>query len=119
LGQKRHPARFPPDLPRFFIKFLTEEGDLVLDFFSGSNTTGAVAEELGRRWLSMELDLQYAILSAVRFMEDLTVEEIGAKVRETHGGGAPRLHRTFPAPEEAGIEPRVEREAVTAQLGLF
>ncbi|NCO42554.1 MAG: site-specific DNA-methyltransferase [Armatimonadetes bacterium CG_4_10_14_3_um_filter_66_18] len=119
LGQKRHPARFPPGLPRFFIKFLTEEGDLVLDFFSGSNTTGAVAEELGRRWISIELDRQYAVLSAVRFMEDLTVEETQAKMREMHGGGAPRLHRTFLAPEEAGIEPRTEREAVTAQLGLF
>ena len=42
---KPHPARFPPDIPRFFIKFLTVEGDVVLDPFGGSNTTGALAEQ--------------------------------------------------------------------------
>ncbi|MEX0714574.1 MAG: site-specific DNA-methyltransferase, partial [Pirellulales bacterium] len=51
-GQKVHPARFPAELPRFFIQFLTEPGDLVLDPFAGSNTTGAVAEKLGRRWIA-------------------------------------------------------------------
>lgn len=69
LGRDRHPARFPEGLPRFFIKFLTDPGDLVVDTFSGSNTTGYVAEELERNWLSVELDRSYAILSAVRFME--------------------------------------------------
>lgn len=112
-------ARFPPDLPRFFIKLLTDEGDLVLDFFSGSNTTGAVAEELGRRWLSIELDRQYAILSGVRFMEDLTVAETEAEMREMSDGVVPRLHRTLLAPEPASAGPSSEREAVAAQLGLF
>jgi site-specific DNA-methyltransferase (cytosine-N4-specific) len=69
LGENSHPARFPEDLPRFFIRFLTSPGDVVVDIFSGSNTTGYVAECLGRRWLSVELDLAYARLSAVRFME--------------------------------------------------
>ena len=39
-GIKPHPARFPQALPEFFIKFLTEPGDLVLDPFAGSNVTG-------------------------------------------------------------------------------
>lgn len=69
LGARAHPARFPAQLPRFFIEFLTDPGDLVLDIFSGSNTTGWVADSLGRRWLSMELDPEYARLSAVRFMD--------------------------------------------------
>jgi len=69
LGKESHPARFPAALPRFFIKFLTDPGDLVVDIFSGSNTTGREAEELGRQWLSVELDRTYAILSAIRFME--------------------------------------------------
>ena len=43
-GKKIHPARFPAELPRFFIEFLTEPGDVGLDPFAGSNTTGAVAE---------------------------------------------------------------------------
>jgi len=69
LGRDSHPARFPGDLPKFFIQFLTNTGDTVLDIFSGSNTTGYVAEQLQRRWLSMELDRSYAALSAVRFMD--------------------------------------------------
>ena len=68
LGRDSHPARFPSALPQFFIKFLTDPGDVVVDIFSGSNTTGQAAEQLGRRWLSMELDREYAALSAVRFM---------------------------------------------------
>jgi DNA modification methylase len=76
LGQGPHPARFPSDLPRFFVRFLTEPGDVVLDIFSGSNTTGAVAEQERRRWLSFELDPTYARLSAVRFMEGWDHESI-------------------------------------------
>ncbi len=51
---KPHPARFPVQLPDFFIKFLTEEGDLVLDPFAGSCTTGEAAERLSRRWIGFE-----------------------------------------------------------------
>jgi DNA modification methylase len=64
----KHPVRFPPELPQFSIKFLTDPSDVVLDIFSGSNTTGSVAEDLGRNWLSIELDRTYAALSAIRFM---------------------------------------------------
>jgi site-specific DNA-methyltransferase (cytosine-N4-specific) len=49
-----HPARFPEKLPAFFIRFLTEPSDVVLDIFAGSNTTGAAAEAAGRRWLAFE-----------------------------------------------------------------
>lgn len=66
-GVKPHPARFPPALPNFFIRFLTEPGDLVLDPFAGSNVTGAVAESLGRRWVSCEVDEAYLRASALRF----------------------------------------------------
>ena len=45
VGADVHPARFPSALPLFFIKFLTDRDDLVLDIFAGSNTTGSVAEE--------------------------------------------------------------------------
>ena len=69
-GVSAHPARFPEGLPEFFIKLLTEPGDLVIDFFAGSNTTGAVAERLGRRWMSCELDPDYVAVSAFRFLDD-------------------------------------------------
>jgi site-specific DNA-methyltransferase (cytosine-N4-specific) len=62
-----HPARMPAGLPRFFIKLLTEPGDLVLDPFGGSNMTGAVAEELGRRWITVEPETDYVEASRGRF----------------------------------------------------
>jgi len=67
-GIKIHPARFPAALPEFFIKLLTEEGDIVVDPFAGSNTAGAVAERLGRRWLAMELSTDYLEASKFRFI---------------------------------------------------
>lgn len=67
LGKKIHPARYPSELPRFFIEFLTEEGDLILDPFAGSNTTGQVAENLKRQWCSIEIRPDYAEDSRLRF----------------------------------------------------
>jgi hypothetical protein len=64
---KVHPARMPPGLAEFFVKLLTDEGDLVLDPFGGSNTTGAVAEELGRQWISIEPESEYIEGSKGRF----------------------------------------------------
>jgi site-specific DNA-methyltransferase (cytosine-N4-specific) len=66
-GLPTHPARMPSGLPEFFVRFLTEPGDLVLDPFAGSNTTGAAAEHLGRRWLSIELQAEYVAGSWGRF----------------------------------------------------
>lgn len=63
-----HPARFPQKLPMFFINFLTEPGDLVLDIFAGSNTTGFVAEELRRKWMAFEEESTYLAASAFRFL---------------------------------------------------
>jgi site-specific DNA-methyltransferase (cytosine-N4-specific) len=62
-----HPARFPPELPEFFLRFLTDPGRLVLDPFAGSNVTGQVAEALERRWLSVEINGDYVESSQVRF----------------------------------------------------
>jgi site-specific DNA-methyltransferase (cytosine-N4-specific) len=86
LGKESHPARFPEELPRFFIKFLTDPNDLVLDIFSGSNTTGWVAEKLGRLWISVESNRGYAALSAVRFMETWDERSIRAAVHHLEKG---------------------------------
>ena len=69
LGIKSHPARFPTKLPEFFIKFLTEPGDVVVDIFAGSNTTGYAAENLKRYWYSFEKEIEYAATSSFRFLE--------------------------------------------------
>ena len=76
VGLEGHPARFPAALPEFFIKFLTDQDDLVVDIFAGSNTTGRVAEQLGRRWMAMELDAAYVAASALRFMDHLPESEV-------------------------------------------
>lgn len=67
LGIKTHPARFPKKLPEFFINYLTDENDLVVDFFAGSNTTGEVCQDLNRRWVSFEIKSEYVAASAFRF----------------------------------------------------
>lgn len=66
-GREPHPARMPLQVPEFFVKFLTDPGDLVLDPFAGSNTTGRAAENLRRRWISIEADRAYAVASKGRF----------------------------------------------------
>jgi site-specific DNA-methyltransferase (cytosine-N4-specific) len=62
-----HPARMPIALAEFFIKFLTKPKMLVFDPFGGSNTTGAAAEKLGRRWVAVEPNKDYIVGSRGRF----------------------------------------------------
>ncbi|MFQ4144744.1 site-specific DNA-methyltransferase [Chlorogloeopsis sp. ULAP02] len=69
MGIQPHPARFPQGFAEFFIKFLTDEGDTVLDPFAGSNTTGFVAETLQRQWISFEINEDYVIGSRYRFVD--------------------------------------------------
>jgi DNA modification methylase len=69
LGLKVHPARFPLSLPDFFIRLLTDEDDIVLDPFAGSNTTGLVAEALHRRWIAFEQVREYLEASKCRFSQ--------------------------------------------------
>lgn len=69
-GGKAHPARFPKRFAEFFIKFLTDEGDTVLDPFAGSNTTGYAAEHLKRKWIACEINEEYMKNSMLRFEEE-------------------------------------------------
>jgi DNA modification methylase len=69
-----HPARMQPELAGFFVRFLTDKNDLVLDPFAGSNTTGYAAERLRRRWLGIELDAGYVETSEVRFRPEMINE---------------------------------------------
>lgn len=75
-GLLPHPARFVAAVPEFFIKFLTKPKGCVLDPFAGSNVVGAVAERLGRKWISSEINEEFAVGSAARFPEcDASVYE--------------------------------------------
>lgn len=88
VGVKGHPARFPAKLPEFFIRFLTDPDDVVVDIFAGSNTTGQVAEAEARRWLSIELDADYVAASVFRFVDpETTDEELQRIFDEVRDGG--------------------------------
>lgn len=64
---KPHPARFPVALPEYFIRMLSDKGDLVLDPFGGSCVTGEACERLKRNWICAELDASYIEGAKLRF----------------------------------------------------
>lgn len=66
-GIRPHPARMPPGLAEFFIRFLTRPGQYVADPFAGSNVTGSAAEQLKRRWIAIEPESDYIRGSLGRF----------------------------------------------------
>ena len=69
-GLAPHPARFPRALPEFVINLCTEEGDIVLDPFAGSNMTGYVAEGLNRHWIAIEQNEEYLKGALLRFSNE-------------------------------------------------
>jgi DNA modification methylase len=79
-GLPIHPARFPPGVPEFFVRFLTQPRQLVLDPFAGSNVTGQVAEGLERSWISVDTNADYVLGSRFRFP--------GAALTSSHSGSA-------------------------------
>ena len=64
-----HFATFPQELPELCIKASTKEGDVVLDPFFGSGTTGYVAQRLYRKWLGIELNKDYIKIAEKRFIQ--------------------------------------------------
>lgn len=62
-----HPARFPAQVPEYFVRLLTEPGDLVFDPFAGSCVTGAVAEASNRHWACCEISEEYVQGALARF----------------------------------------------------
>ena len=67
-GLAPHPARFPAELPEYFIRMLTEPGDFVVDPFAGSCVTGEVCERTNRRWTCVELLEEYCEAALGRFI---------------------------------------------------
>ncbi|MCA0454787.1 MAG: site-specific DNA-methyltransferase [Chloroflexi bacterium] len=62
-SNRKHSAAFPQELPKWFIKLFTQEGDLVLDPFMGSGTTALAAKALGRHYLGIEIQPEYVELA--------------------------------------------------------
>ena len=67
--KEAHFAVFPEELPTLCIKAGSEEGDVVLDPFFGSGTTGWVAQRLGRKWIGIELNEEYIKIANKRFIQ--------------------------------------------------
>jgi DNA modification methylase len=105
VGARQHPARFPAKLPEFFIRFLTDPGDLVLDIFAGSNTTGSVAENIDRQWLAFEECREYIAASSFRFLrrdvDDETLKTIYGQLES----GRPVDLSPYSAPTQMQLVP--------------
>lgn len=100
-GLKVHPARFPPAFAEHFIKFVTDENDIVFDPFAGSNTTGYVAETMGRRWLACELSEEYLEGSIFRF-ESQTIDRVYGNNKKRQRGYDGTFKETTSWPVIAG-----------------
>lgn len=79
-GIKSHPARFPAALPEYFIRMLTDKGDMVFDPFGGSCVTGEVAERLKRKWVCSEMSQDYLTGALGRFQQENGTDEQQAKL---------------------------------------
>ena len=82
-----HPARYPRELPEYFMRMLTDRGDLVVDPFAGSCVTGAVAETLERRWICCEKNEDYLKGAMARF--DRTAGPRGESKSATYSLNSP------------------------------
>jgi len=67
--KEAHFAVFPEELPTLCIKAGSKEGDVILDPFFGSGTTGWVAQRLGRAWIGIELNPEYIKIAENRFIQ--------------------------------------------------
>ncbi|MFA7638151.1 MAG: site-specific DNA-methyltransferase [Parvibaculum sp.] len=97
-GLEPHPARFPWTLPEFFIRMLTDKGDVVLDPFAGSCITGEVSEMLGRNWICGEIHEHYLEGALSRFKK--TTRRHAAPTQPPEGYRARAPHPYCPAAEE-------------------
>ncbi len=125
IGAQGHPARFPQKLPEFFIKFLTDAGGTVLDIFAGSNTTGAAAEVLDRRWLAFELERAYIATSVFRFLDPHCIEmckDIHRRIKEGSSGidlSAIEVEHPLPAGHKRENHRARSQPTVDNEVGLF
>lgn len=108
-GLNVHPARFPLELPEFFIRMLTDEGDRVIDPFAGSCVTGEVCERLKRNWGCAELREDYVKGALGRFIDPSYVNGSGKKrarvSRKSNGTVYYKLPRPGSLWDDATSEP--------------
>ena len=111
-GKKAHPTQKPEALLHRCIMASTKPGDVILDPFFGTGTTGAVAKRLGRRFIGIERDPAYAAVARKRIaeIEPLAAEDVAAQAQQAQRAAHPvrRAGRGGPAAPGDGAE-RPER----------
>ncbi|WP_067790180.1 site-specific DNA-methyltransferase [Paraurantiacibacter namhicola] len=99
-GHKAHPTQKPEALLYRVLLATTEAGDVVLDPFFGTGTTGAVAKRLGREWIGCEREDGYRKVALKRISKELPLDESALKTMQNKRA-APRV--AFGALVEAGL----------------
>ncbi len=75
FGEKAHPTQKPESLLYRILLACTKPGDVVLDPFFGTGTTGAVARRLGRKWIGIERERNYVKVARARIDATLPLDE--------------------------------------------
>jgi modification methylase len=101
-GAKAHPTQKPEALLYRILLACTKPGDVVLDPFFGTGTTGAVARRLGRRWIGIERERGYVKVASERIASTLPLDE-SAMATMTDKRSAPRI--AFGLLVESGLCP--------------
>jgi site-specific DNA-methyltransferase (cytosine-N4-specific) len=122
-GLEPNPARYPSAVPEYFIRMLTDPGDLVLDPFAGSCVTGEVSERLKRRWICVEIVEEYLRGALSRFRSKSGKPDAPKRFTNTDfyripkPGGLWNGYRDEPLPEDGGLHrPLFENHANPASL---
>jgi modification methylase len=102
MGHKAHPTQKPEALLYRVLLATTEAGDVVLDPFFGTGTTGAVAKRLGRDWIGCEREDSYIKVATARIEKELPLDESAITTMQSKRD-APRV--AFGAVVEAGLLP--------------
>ena len=99
-GHKAHPTQKPEALLYRVLLATTEAGDVVLDPFFGTGTTGAVAKRLGREWIGCEREADYRKVATARIAKELPLDESSLATMQSRKS-QPRV--AFGAVVEAGL----------------
>lgn len=115
---KQHPARFPSALPEYFIRMLTDTGDLIVDPFAGSCVVGEVAERLNRRWVCSELVEEYLKGALGRFQKNIKqLSLVDVTPAKENGENSYKIHHPStswnsyiekPLPKDGGFKRKVK-----------
>lgn len=116
-GLPIHPARYPSIIPEYFIRLLTEPGDVVLDPFGGSCVTGEAAESTLRRWICCEISQPYLEGAIARFEVRMERKSKGVFYRISPPCAVPVDEQEVLLPEDGGRHrpPNLLRRATRAR----